>query len=447
MTTTDSTQTIEQENLPRLGRRPGRVKLRVLDGPDRGKESVIDRTQVRVGRSQSADVRIEHSSLSGLHFELRLRREGVELLDLASKNGTRLLGRRIFHSQVHTGDTILAGDCRIELIEIGDVDVELRGEAREDGLLGISPAMRETFATLEKVAPRDLHVLVSGETGTGKELFSRAIHRRSKRRNRPFVVLDCGALAPTLAESALFGHSRGAFTGADADRPGVFERANGGTLLIDEIGELPLELQVKLLRALDRQEIVRVGEGVPRRVDVRIIAATHRDLRVMVDEGSFREDLYFRLAHMTIELPSLRERGSEDILHLAKSFLSEIIERDGISVAFGADALVALTRHRWSGNVRELRGVVERAATMCDEFIIRKRDLALTGYAPRITFVDELMRFGSLKEVHREVDRILLSRVLEDARGNVSEAARRLDVGRGALTNRLKELGLYIVGA
>jgi len=219
----------------------------------KGAEKRIDRKKIRVGRSKSADMFIDHQSLSGLHFELRLGPKGVELFDLASKNGTMLLGRRVFHCYVHPGDTIVAGDCRIELVEVDDIEVEQRTEAREDGLLGVSDPMLEAFALLDKVARRDMHVLILGETGTGKELFSRALHRRSRRGEGPFIVLNCGALAPTLAESALFGHRRGAFTGADRDRPGVFEHANGGFLLLDEIGELPLELQVKLLLALDRQ--------------------------------------------------------------------------------------------------------------------------------------------------------------------------------------------------
>ena len=441
--TTEDTRTVRNDERPRYARRPGRIKLRVLDGPDKGSEQVIDRTRVRVGRSRSADVRLEHPSLSGLHFELKLNRQGVELMDLGSKNGTTLLGRRTFHTHVHPGDVILAGDCRIELVEVGDIEVEYRAEAHEDGLLGVSGVMREAFAILGKIAPRDMPVLVTGETGTGKELFARALHRRSRRSGGPLIVLDCGALAPTLAEAALFGHCRGAFTGADEDRPGVFEHANGGTLFIDELGELPLELQVKLLRALDRQEVTRIGEGVPRRFDVRVISATHRDLRMMVDEGEFREDLYFRLAHVSIELPTLRERGPEDILHLARSFLNEIIERDGISVTLGSDAISALTKHRWPGNVRELRVVIERAAALCEGPAIRKKDLVLNRHAPRITLLDELLRYGSLKATHNEVDRIIIARALEETGGNISKAARRLDVGRKALTNRAQELGLY----
>lgn len=437
------TQTMPRRGRSRHVRRPGRVKLRVLDGPGAGLESVVDRTRVRVGRGPTADVRIDHHSLSGLHFELRLGRHGVELFDLASKNGTVLLGRRVYHAHVHPGDVIVAGDCRIELVETGDVDVEQSVEAREDGLLGISEPMREMFAILDKVAPREIPVLVVGETGTGKDVVSRALHRRSRRASGPFEVLDCGAIAQSLAESALFGHRKGAFTGAEEDRVGVFEQADGGTLLIDEIGELPLPLQAKLLRALESGEIVRVGEVKPRRVDVRVVAATHRDLRQMIDEGKFREDLYFRLARFVVELPSLRERGAEEIGHLSRNFLNEIVERDGVSVEIGPDAMAALQQHRWRGNVRELRNVLEQAAVVCDGGVIEPRDLALVEYEPRWSRLDGLIRSGSYDATHDELDRWLLPRILDECGGNLSEAARRLEVGRKKLTKRMESLGLY----
>ena len=437
------TQTMPHGVRSRYVRRPGRVKLRVLDGPTTGQEFRVDRTRVRVGRGPIADVQIDHHSLSGLHFELRLGRKGVELLDLASKNGTVLLGRRVYHSHVHPGDVIVAGDCRIELVETGDVEVEQSIEAREDGLLGVSEPMREVFALLDKIAPRELSVLVVGETGTGKDVVSRALHRRSRRAIGPFEVLDCGAIAQTLAESALFGHRKGAFTGADEDRAGVFEQADGGTLLIDEVGELPLPLQAKLLRALESGEIVRVGEVRPRRVDVRVVAATHRDLRRMIDDGRFREDLYFRLARFVIELPSLRERGAEEIGHLARSFLDEIVERDGISVELGSGAMVALKRHPWAGNVRELRNAIEQATVVCDGGVIEAEHLSLGGYEPRRSRLEELMRFGSYDQTHDELDKWLLPRILDECGGNLSEAARRLEVGRKKLTMRMERLGLY----
>jgi len=361
-------------------------------------------------------------------------------------DGTMLLGRRVFHCHVHPGDTIAAGDCRIELVEVDDIEVEQSAEAREDGLLGVSDPILESFALLDKVARHEMHVLITGETGTGKELFARALHRRSRRGGGPFVVLDGGAMAPTLAESALFGHRRGAFTGADSDRPGVFEQADGGVLFIDEIGELPLEVQVKLLRALDRQEIVPVGDVTPRKIDVRILAATHRDLRSMVVKATFREDLYFRLAELTLELPSLRERGPNDITYLAKSFLNEIAERDSVSLTLAADASKALNQHDWRGNVRELRGVIKRGAALCEGGVIVEGDLWLENSTSQVTHLDELLRCKSLDAVHRAVDTILLRRALTETQGNISHAARRLEIDRGTLSKRLKDLGISGIG-
>lgn len=437
------TRTIPRPDVPRVARRPGRVKLRILDGPDAGRETVIDRIKLRVGRGAVADVRVDHDSMSTLHFELRLREYGVELLDLASKNGTKVLGRRVFHVCINPGDVIVAGSCRIELVETSEIDVEQSIEAREDGLLGISEPMREMFALLHKIAPREIPVLVIGESGTGKELLARALHRRSRRAKGPFVVLDCGGLAQGLAESALFGHRKGAFTNANEDRPGVFEEASGGTLFIDEIGELPLSLQVKLLRALDSSEVTRVGETNPRRIDARVVAATHRDLRKMIDEGGFREDLYFRLARFVIELPSLRERGALEISYLATNILNGIMASQGLSVELGRDAIEALAHHQWPGNIRELRNMLERAALRCEGGVITASHIPFGPTRPRTDYLEHLVATGSYDEAHDELDRRLIIRILDEVGGNISEAARRLGVGRKKLTTRMKALGLY----
>jgi transcriptional regulator with GAF, ATPase, and Fis domain len=439
---TQSTRAVRRRGQYQHARRPGRVKLRVLDGPEAGSERVMECTRLRVGRSKSADVRIRHDSLSGLHFELRLGRTGVELLDLNSKNGTFLLGRRIYHAELHPGDEILAGECRIVLVETSDVDVVHGVELRDDGLLGVSGAILEAFARVEKVAKLDMPVLVTGETGVGKDLFVRALHRHSSRGQRPFVVLDCAALAEGLAESTLFGHRRGAFTGAEHDRVGVFEQASGGTLLLDEVGELPLSVQGKLLRVLESMEIVRLGDSKCRTVDVRVLATTHRDLPAMVEQGKFREDLYFRLASIPFEIPSLEARGPEEIEYLAGQFLAEANQRAGTSLAFTPDATTALREYAWPGNVRELRSVVGRLPALCDGTEVEPPHLALCDYSPRSTQLDEIVRTGSLKEIHAALDRWYLPRVIKECGGNISEAARRLKVNRKTLVNRLVELEL-----
>lgn len=440
--TSQSTRTVRRRGQYRFARRPGRVKLRVLDGPRAGTEAVIERTRIRVGRGKSADVQVLHESLSGLHFELRLGRTGVELLDLNSKNGTFVLGRRVYHTELRPGDEILAGECRIVLVEASDVEVEHGVELRDDGLLGISPPILEAFALLEKVARSDMHVLITGETGVGKGLFAKALHRHSARKDKPLVELKCAALVEALAESTLFGQRRGAFTGAEPDRIGVLERASDGILLLDEVGELPLGVQAKLLHVLESNEIMRLGDSEPRKVNVRIVATSHRDLPSMVDAGTFRDDLYFRLVNLTLDIPSLRARGGEDIEYLAQQFLADANSAMGTSLNLGSDAISALQLHAWPGNVRELKTVMVRIPALCSKPEIGAQDLALVSYKPQVTMLDETLRTGTLQEVHDKLDMRLLPRILKECNGNVSEAARRLGVGRKALTNRIHELGL-----
>ncbi len=426
----------------RTERRLRELTVRVLDGSPA--ELTLRRQVIRGGRSRAADLVLDHPSVSAMHFELRVAEGGVELVDLDSRNGCWLDGRRVYRIQVRPGDVFLAGECRIELRGTGEIDIEVSQAQHFGELRGRSRPMRELFAELERLAPTPVDVLVLGETGTGKELVARALHSQSRRASGPFRVLDCGGLAPSLAEAAVFGHRKGAFTGADRDQPGVFEEAHGGTLFLDEIGELPLELQVKLLRALDRREVSRVGEPTKvRTVDVRVVAATHRDVRRMVAEGRFREDLYFRLARATIELPPLRERG-DDIELLAKDFLAAACKQHGLSSELGDDALPALRSHLWPGNVRELKNVVEHAAFLVHGRPIRASDLTLDSTPKHAARMAEFLRVDDYWSAHDELDWILLRRMLGDVGGNLSEASRRLGISRPKLRKRLKELGLYV---
>lgn len=443
MSSPDRTETLRHQGRRKRGRRPGRLTLRVLDGPDAGKEENVTGSRIRVGRSAAADFTVEHPSLSGLHFELRVRRDGVELFDLASKNGTVLCGRRVYHARVELGDVIVAGGCGIQLVDAADVEIDQGFEAREDGLLGQSDAIQEMFAALDVAASCELPTLVYGETGSGKELVARAIHRRSCRSNGPFIVRDCSTLPEDLAESAILGHCKGAFTGADDDRRGAFEEASGGTLFLDEIGELALELQSKLLRAVDRQEIVRVGENEPRPVNVRVVAATHADVPRMVDAGLFREDLFHRLNGLTIEIPSLRDRGAGEIEYLASVFLAEHAAMLQRSLSWSAAAMEALRMHRWPGNVRELKAVVARAVVLRASDTIELEALALRVQHTRRTRLEESARLGTYDEAHAELDRSLLPRILAECGGDIEAAARRLDRSARSLIKRMHDLGIY----
>ncbi|MEZ4430742.1 MAG: sigma-54 dependent transcriptional regulator, partial [Nannocystaceae bacterium] len=304
------------------------------------------------------------------------------------------------------------------------------------------------FATLERIAATPMDVLITGETGTGKELAARAIHARSGRSDAPFVVLDCAALPRELAEATILGHRRGAFTGAVESRAGVFEDAHGGTVFLDEIGELPLELQPKLLRVLERREVTRIGEGRARPVDVRVLAATHRDLRRMVGDGEFRDDLYFRIADIRVELPPLRARG-EDVVLIARNIVDALARQHGRALTLDDDALAHLRAHSWPGNVRELVKTMRRAVFMASGGAVTRRDLTLGARepeAPRTPAADaELAELCALplREARDAFEREYLRRLFQDTGGNLSEAARRIDYSRQGLRDLLRRLGIY----
>ena len=305
-----------------------RAMLKVKAGPDQGMQIQVARSRITIGRSGVNDMTLSDTSVSGTHIELVLGDKGVVVHDLDSTNGTMVNGVRVREAYVEPGSVISIGKTDVEIVAADEVEIPLYRDDNFAALWGASASMREVFAVLEKVAPTDMNVLVGGETGTGKELVARALHDESQRSDKPFVVLDCGALPRELAEAAILGHKKGSFTGAITDRAGAFEDADGGTLFLDEIGELPLELQPKLLRVLDRREVQRIGESTVRKVDVRVVAATHRDLRKMVGQGQFREDLYFRVSVMSVDLPPLRDRG-EDVVLLAEKFIEDFRRAHG----------------------------------------------------------------------------------------------------------------------
>ena len=316
-----------------------------------------------------------------------------------------------------------------------------------ENLIGSGPAMQRVFATLQKVAETDLTVLVRGESGTGKELVAQALHNLSPRRGRPFVAVNCAAISRELVESELFGHEKGAFTGADARRQGRFEAADGGSLLLDEIGDMAPETQAKVLRVLQERSFERVGGSKPIAVDVRVIAATHRNLEEEVRKQRFREDLYYRLKVVTLDLPPLRDR-SEDIPALAQRFLERVTTRLGLEKRqLGDAALARLVRHGWPGNVRELANVIEQAAVLAPGSVIEEADLRLGGdplaaggaadpETAGLSFSD-----AKRSAVERFERRYLLD-ALRRSGGNISRAAEAMGMVRQSLQQKIRELGL-----
>jgi DNA-binding NtrC family response regulator len=424
-------------------------KLVAIAGPGLGRALAMSSALATVGRHPTNDLVLHDPQVSGVHLELRRVGERVHVRDGGSTNGTWLGPHRITEIELAAGGEIKVGATTLRL-ELDDASataaVSLLNAFGE--LVGQSTEMRELFATLERVAPKGLGVLVQGETGTGKEEVARALHDRSPRASQPFVVIDATALPETLAESLLFGHEKGAFTGADQRRIGFFEAATGGTVFIDEIGELPATLQSKFLRVLERQEVVRVGGHAPMKIDVRVIAATHRDLRHEIEAGRFREDLYYRLAQVRVMLPPLRDR-LEDIPILCQKLLTSLPGQRDVPVLIEQGALDFLATQPWPGNVRELRNVLARAAAMAQDGIVRRHDVAGEGFGFRGTrqereALDLSGTFAGAKE--RSIERFesaYLAALMKRCGGNLSLAAREADVARHHLRDLLRKRGLY----
>jgi len=317
---------------------------------------------------------------------------------------------------------------------------EILKESTFEDILAKSPQMQVVFKTIAKISDYKTTVLVTGESGVGKELVARAVHRRSGRRGGPFVAVNCGAIPENLLESELFGYRRGAFTDASVDRVGLFEQANHGTLLLDEIGELPLPLQVKLLRVLQEESVRRLGDSKDLKIDVRVIAATHRDLAAETQAGRFREDLYYRINVLPIHIPPLRERR-EDIPILLDHFLARNNARFGMSLrGFDPEARRLLLEYRWPGNVRELENTIERAMVLCEGDRITEADLTERIREARDPIQMHLASGElSIKKTARVIEEILIRRALQKTRGNRTKAAEVLEISHRALLYKIKE--------
>ena len=402
--------------------------LRVLAGPDQGATHTSAGERVALGTERGADFVLTDPAVSRFHCEIVVASEQALLQDLGSRNGTFVDGVSIVSAHLHDGATLGLGRSRVRFeLSPEHVGILLSDEERFGSMIGRSAAMRASFALLERAARTEATVLLQGETGTGKDLAAESIHLMGDRRNGPLVVVDCGAIPPGLLESELFGHERGAFTGATATRVGALEAANGGTLFLDEIGELAPDLQPKLLRALDTHTTQRVGSNQRVEVDFRLVAATNRDLRVEVNAGRFRSDLYYRLAVLVVRLPPLRER-TDDIPWLVEQFVAAAGGPSAQASAILADEAQreALLRHRWPGNVRELRNYVQQCLVLGDvalPTLEAPEDLA----AP----IDPTMPLREARDRWLQAfERRYLLEVLRANGNNVTAAARAAGVNR-----------------
>ncbi len=428
----------------------------ILGGQKRGTEHVMDKAVFRVGKSAENDLVLEDQTVSRIHCEIVRETRGYLLRDLGSTNGTLIDGAEVREAYLKPGAVITVGKVELKVRPFSQRIETLPSESDRFGqAVGKSLVMREIFGLLERLSATDATVLLGGETGTGKDVLARSIHQASGREHHPFIVVDCGAVVGSLIESELFGHEKGAFTGAAAMRQGAFELANGGTLFLDEIGELPLDLQPKLLRVLETRSFRRVGGNRELTVDIRVIAASKRNLKMEVERGKFREDLFFRLAVVPIEVPPLRERR-EDIPILTETLLRAINSQDRDSpIGIARDALEALSGHDWPGNVRELRNVLERAAYMArasgqqevkaSHVPVGAPPLEAPGVGPR-TFDPEKSYRQTKADWEQAFEKRYVSWLLDAHRGNISAAARAADMDRKYLHKLAKKHGLHPSG-
>ena len=416
-----------------------RVRLGVVQGPDAKRTWDLERGVVRVGSSPGNDVVLGDDSVSGRHAEIELSESGFLLRDLGSTNGTFLGGYRIQIGYLKPGAEIRLGETTLRFDTGGTFEVPL-GTANAHGVIaGESLVIREALGLLERFARGTQPVLISGETGSGKELFARALHSASDRRDGPFEVFDCGAVSPTLVEAQIFGHAADAYTGADQPRAGAFEAAHGGTVFLDEVGELPLDVQPKLLRVLEEKTIRRLGDTRSIKVDVRVCAATHRDLPAMVAAREFREDLFYRLNVLRLDVPPLRRRR-EDIPGIAAAIL-------GAETRLDEAALSMLQSYGWPGNVRELKNVLQRAAATSDRRTLSPVDIVFTADprpSRRGAVASRAARtYHEAKDESLDAfERAYLEELLQSANGNITKAAETAQVPRQTLHRLIAKHGI-----
>jgi len=442
----DSHVTSVLEDLPAFTRqRPGGIFL-VVKGPDRGEQVSLaqkgKRAPVTFGSAPSCDLVLTDKTVSRRHAEASLDGDEVLVRDLGSTNGSFVHGARFkeitvgFGAEIKLGRTVIKFLPEEEIVEPAESESESFGQ-----LLGRDQKMRRMFGLLSDIAPNDATVLIEGETGTGKELIADEIHHHSRRSKGPLVVFDCGAVPRDLIESALFGHVKGAFTGAVGDRKGAFAEAHGGTIFLDEIGELPLDMQPSLLRVLDKRAVRRVGANAYDKVDVRVVAATNRDLREEVAKKAFREDLYYRLAVIRVHLPPLRERG-QDIALLIEHFIKTF--SGGRKLTLSPDDLGRLRAYAWPGNVRELRNVIERACVLSKgDSLSIDEVLGHEGAAQPSLGIRTDLPFKEAKgQLVETFEREYIVDLMKRHKMNLSAASREAQIDRKHLRELMRKYGL-----
>ncbi|MCK6531769.1 MAG: sigma 54-interacting transcriptional regulator [Polyangiaceae bacterium] len=460
MTEIDDRPTLAGMHLPTVQQLAAAVAIPRLElvvereaGHDVGRSQVLEGDVLRIGSHPSNDVVLDDRAVSRFHCQLTRGEQGWVISDSGSMNGTTVSGVRVRDADLpRPGCHIELGDSVLRVQELGpEAIAEVPTWSSFGDLFGESMAMRQLFAVLDRVAKSESTVLIEGESGTGKELAAMEIARRGPRAGGPFIIVDCSSISPNLIESELFGHVRGAFTGADKNRTGAFEAANGGTIFLDEVGEMPLEMQPKLLRALEAREVRRAGENESRKIDVRVIAATNRRLEREINAGRFREDLYFRLGVVTVRMPPLRKRLS-DIPMLVQVILRSLNAEESVHL-FTSEVIDDMSRYDWPGNVRELRNYVERAVVLehappaserhSGQSFAPVEAATVPGIGGPPANSDITVPFKTAKDaVIGEFERAYLKTLLDWAGGNVSKAARKAKMDRMYLYRLLQRYEL-----
>jgi DNA-binding NtrC family response regulator len=430
-----------------------RIRLRVESGPDAGREVSSQDARLVIGSEAGVGLELRDGAVSRFHCELvvaaersgpeagplgSMTRGRIHVRDLGSRNGTTVDGVAIVDAILHPGAVLGIGRNRVRFDPAPDhVRISLSPRDRFGTMVGRSTAMRAAFAVLERAAASDATVLLTGETGTGKEAAAESIHMASERCDGPFIVLDCGSIPPNLLEAELFGHEKGAFTGATTERAGAFEAASGGTIFLDEIGELATDLQPKLLRALERREVKRLGSNRYTPIDVRVVAATHRDLRAEINAKTFRSDLYYRLAVVELRLPPLRER-LDDLPLIASHLLAAAspARRDELT---SPGFLAHLSTHLWPGNVRELRNYLDRCLALGVD--LAPPPVAASEQGAGAVDATQPLR-AAREEATRQFERAYLEDLLRRHGDNLAAAARAAAVDRAYLYRLLWKHGL-----